>query len=403
MRCLQSLQKSVSFAEKFCILNTSPLFSTYKQQVNGRDRFLFFAPGRINLIGDHTDYTGGRVLPAAISVGTWLFVRLIPEKEIRLRSENLSDEKVFPFNEMSQPQKAWTDYPMGVLHELMQAGWQRQGLELIFHGDLPMNAGLSSSASIEMVTAFALNVIFSLGLSMKELALLSQRAEHRFVGVHCGIMDQYTIAHARPQQAILLDCHSVSHTDVRVNFSDYEFIAVNSGVKHQLSASVYNQRVAELKRVREVINSFFDVPYLGLLSGEDHEWLDKLVEDPVLKKRLRHVVNENTRTDVAAEMLEKGNAASFGRLMYDSHNSLAFDFEVSCKELDTLVKIASETEGVVGARMTGAGFGGCTVNLVHKDALKAFSEKIVHDYHKATGREASVYPLDLSGEIKMIS
>ena len=370
--------------------------------MNGRDRFLFFAPGRVNLMGDHTDYTGGWVLPAAVSMGTWLFVKLIPEKELRLTSENLREQVIIPLEHLSEPRRNWTDYPVGVLYEMAQKGWKAEGMELVFQGDIPLGAGLSSSASIEVVTAFALNTIFSLGLPAKELALLSQRAEHNFAGVSCGIMDQYSIALSRKEHALMLDCHNISHRDIPAKFTDYQFVAVNSNVKHKLTGSVYNRRVAELEKARETINAFFEVPYLGMLTGEDHEWLDKLVESPLLKKRLRHVVNENTRVAMAAEMLEKGDAASFGRLMYDSHDSLAFDFEVSCPELDTLVQIASQTEGVAGARMTGAGFGGCTINLVEKEAIAGFAETIKAGYKKETGLEATVYLLSLTGETKMI-
>ncbi len=392
----------LSFAKKIILLKIKDLISKYKKEVNGTGRFLFFAPGRVNLMGDHTDYTGGYVLPAALSIGTWLFVKKIPQNEIRLRSENLDDSLVIPFEKMGKPRQNWTDYPLGVLNELLQAGWQKTGLEFVFFADLPLNAGLSSSASIEMVTAYAMNTIFSLDISKKELALLCQRAEQRFAGVQCGIMDQYTIAFGKPNHALLLDCHDISHKEIGAEFSDYQFVAVNTQVKHSLVGSVYNQRVTELEQTREIINSFFEVPYLGILSGEDHEWLDKLVEDPVLKKRLRHVVNENTRVAVAAEMLEQQNAEAFGKLMYDSHDSLAYDFEVSCKELDTLVKIASQTDGVAGARMTGAGFGGCTINLVRKEAVAAFTEKIKAGYKKETGLDADVYELLLTGETKMV-
>ncbi len=378
-------------------------FSKYRSLVNGKDRFLFFAPGRVNLMGDHTDYTGGLVLPATVSMGTYLYIRLIPGKVIRLCSENLGKEETLPVTGKLQPRQDWTDYPAGVLNELMEKGWKPQGLELTYFGDLPLNAGLSGSASIEVVTAMALNTLFALGLSDKELALLSQAAEHRFAGVQCGIMDPYSVATGRAGHALVIDCHEISHREVPVAFEQYRFVAVNSNVKHTLAQSSYNRRVAELRQVREIINSFFEVPYLGMLTGEDHEWLDKLVEEPLLKKRLRHVVNENTRVQVAAEMLEKKDAMGFGQLMYDSHDSLAYDFEVSCKELDVLVKIASETEGVAGARLTGAGFGGCTLNLVKNEAVDDFSEKILRDYEQKTGKKARVYPLSLTGEKKIIS
>jgi len=384
-------------------VKTEAFLSTYLKQVNGRDQFLFFAPGRVNLMGDHTDYTGGYVLPAAISLGTYLFVRLLPGNELRLTSENLNDQQIISLDNFSKPTGQWTDYPVGVLHELEKKGWKKQGLEMIYFGDVPANAGLSSSASIEMVTAYAVNTIFKLGVPLKELALLSQRAENHFVGVHCGIMDQYTSAMGKPGHALLIDCQKVEHKEISAELENYRLVAVNSNVKHALVNSVYNQRVEELQQVKQILNSFFEVPYLGHLTGDDYEWLDKLVESPLLKKRLRHVVNENIRTQYVAELLEEKNYQLIGRLMYDSHDSLASDFEVSCKELDVLVKIASRTEGVVGARMTGAGFGGCTLNLVEAGALPSFQDKIATDYKKETGLDAVIYPLSLDGETKMVS
>jgi len=384
-------------------LNTETFLATFLPQINGTDRFLFFAPGRINLMGDHTDYTEGLVLPAALSVGTYLFVKLIPEQEIQFHSLNYDEKITLPFDLLSVPQKKWTDYPAGILVEMEQKGWQKQGLELTFFSDVPLNAGLSSSAAIETVTAFAIQQIFSIELSKKELVLLAQRAEHHFAGVQCGIMDQYTAVFGKPGKALLLDCHEINHKETDASFTGYDFVAVNTNVKHSLVQSVYNQRVEELNRVKEIINSFFDVPYLGMLRGEDHEWLDKLVEDTTLKNRLRHVVNENTRVEVAAELLEQQNARAFGELMYASHDSLAFDFEVSCEELDFLVQAASQIEGTAGARMTGAGFGGCTLNLVKHEAVSGFSEEIKTKYKEETGKEASVYLLSLSGKMKSFS
>ncbi len=384
-------------------MGTEQFLSKYKKQTNGSDRFLFFAPGRVNLMGGHTDYTGGYVLPAAISKGTYLFVRLLHENEIRLTTVNLGEQIIIPLDELSKPKGNWTDYTVGVLNELGKKGWKKQGLELVYFSDIPMNTGLSGSASMEVVTAFAINTIFKLSISSKELALLSQKAENDFAGVNCGIMDQYVIAFAKPHQALMIDCHALSHREIPVQLKGYQFVAVNSNVKHALVNSVYNQRVTELQQVKEIINGFFDVPYLGSLLGEDNDWLDKLVEDPLLKSRLRHVVNENTRVQLAADLLEQQKVVPFGKLMYDSHDSLSFDFEVSCKELDTLVKIASQTEGVAGARMTGAGFGGCTLNLVKTEAVADFQKKIIQDYQKETGLEASVFLLSLKGETREIT
>ncbi len=384
-------------------MKKADFLSTYQNQINRSDRFLYFAPGSVNIMGDHTDYTGGQVLTAAISQGTYLFVRLLPENEIRLTSKNIGEQITIPVGGITKPQSNWTDYAVGVLNELEKRGWKKQGLELIYFGDIPLNAGLSASASMEMVTAYAINNIFELGISAKELALLSQKAENDFAGVNYGSIDQYPIALAKSHHALLLDCHTLSQREIPVLPDGYQFVAVNSNVRHAEVNSVYHQRVAELHQVKEILNSFFEVPYLGSLLGEDNDWLDKLVEDPLLKKRLRHVVNENTRVQLAAELLENKAFKPFGKLMYDSHDSLAFDFEVSCKELDTLVKIASQTEGVAGARMTGVGLGGCTINLVKTDAITGFQQKIMQNYNQETGLEASVLPLSLEGTITEIT
>ncbi len=378
-------------------------FIVYSEKKNDRKNgFLFFAPGRVNLIGDHTDYTGGFVLPVAIQLGTYLFIKLIPEKIIHFKSNNINNSFVLKFDDLGKPTKTWVDYPLGVINQLQKHGWQPQGMELTYFGDIPIGAGLSSSASIEMVTAHAINTVFKLNLSRKMLSLLSQKAENDFVGLQSGIMDQYAVGMSENGKALLIDCHNITHKTVKVSFDDYSFVVINTNKKRALLNSVYNRYVSELSATKQILNNTFDIPYLGILTPDDAEWLDKLITDELLLKRLRHVVNENARVKFAAEYLENNQPVKFGEMMNLSHESLVNDFEVSCIELDTLVKIALETEGVVGARMTGAGFGGCTINLIHKDAIDIFTKRIKEQYKKITSLNATLYNISISGELRQL-
>ncbi len=397
---LHCIENYSNFGQNLNSMNSSE-FIAQSEKVNDRKSgFLFFAPGRVNLMGDYTDFTGGFVLPAAIRFGTYLSVRLTSEKVLRFSSENMKGNFEIPFSALKNRTQSWVDYPLGVMNELMSQGWKPQGMELTYFGDIPTGAGLSSSASIEMVTAFAINRIYGLNLTRKELALLSQRAENNFVGVMCGLMDQYAVGLGEHNKALLIDCHEITHKTVKIPFEAYRFVIINTNKKRELLHSAYNRRVEELRTIKERLNSYFEVPYLGALTGEDSDWLDKIITDETLVKRLRHVVNENTRVRLSTEYIATNQPEKFGELMFRSHESLAYDFEVSCRELDTLVSIASKTEGVAGARMTGAGFGGCTINLVRQEAVDTFAQKATTEYNKKTGLHADVYPIEIIGELR---
>ncbi len=383
-------------------MRTEQFIKKFEKENDGKTGFLFFAPGRVNLIGDHTDYTGGYVLPAAINFGTYLFVKRTGNKVLKFSSENIAGNFEVEFSQIKQPHKSWIDYPLGVINQLIDKGWNPEGLEFVYYGDIPNGAGLSSSASIEMVTAFAINTIFDLGIAEKETVLLSQKAENEFVGVQCGIMDQYAVGFGKPQNALMIDCNEITHRYVEIPFDEYKFVVVNSNKKRGLLDSAYNQRVNELQKAKEIINRSFEVPYLGSLTPEDADWIEKLITGETLLKRIRHIVNENARVKIAAEYLKTNNPLKFGEMMIHSHESLKHDFEVSCFELDTLVEIALNTGGVAGARMTGAGFGGCTINLVKNDSLKLFSEKIEKEYKQKTGLNPEIYPIEISGELKRL-
>jgi galactokinase len=289
-----------------------------------------------------------------------------------------------------------------VINQLIAKGWQPEGLEFTYFGDIPNGAGLSSSATIEMVTAFALNQISNMGLSEKELVLLSQKAENEFVGVQCGIMDQYAVGFGKEHNALMIDCNEISHRYIEISFDEYKFVVVNSNKKRGLLDSAYNQRVKELEKVKEIINESFEVPYLGSLTPEDADWIEKLIPDETLLKRVRHIVNENARVKIVTEYLKNNKPLKFGEMMVQSHDSLKHDFEVSCAELDILVDTALKIDGVAGARMTGAGFGGCTINLIKNDISDIFSEKIIDEYKQKTGIVPDIYPVEISGEMKRL-
>ena len=377
-------------------------FSACQSFITKHEGFLYFAPGRVNLLGDHTDYTGGHVLPIGIQYGTWLFIRLTGNDKITLSTKNLNQTVTIDKDNYNKPTKSWADYPLGILNELIAKGLQFTGIEMVFYGDLPIGAGLASSASMEMVTAFALNDLFSMRIDKPNLSKIAQHAEQEFVGVSCGIMDQYCIAFSQENHALLIDCHSLEHQAIPIESKEYSLLIIDSKVKHKLSGSIYNKRVNELKKVKQLINGYFEIPYLGSLKGEDYDWLDKLIESDLLKQRLRHVVNENTRVELAAECLKNHDFKSFGKLMFDSHESLALDFGVSCKELDVLVDTAARTDGVAGARMTGAGFGGCTINLVEKGAEEDIKKIILADYKQKTGNEGVAYNIRLEGTLHKV-
>ncbi len=381
-------------------MNSSEFIALSEKKNDRKSGFLFFAPGRVNLMGDYTDFTDGFVLPAAISSGTYLSVQLISEKVLRFSSKNVEGNFELALTDIKKRTRSWIDYPLGVMNELTAQGWKPQGLALTYFGDIPTGSGLSSSASIEMVTAFAINRIFGLNIPRKELALLSQRAENNFVGVMCGMMDQYAVGLGEHAKALFINCHEITHKTVKIPFEEYRFVIINTNKKRELLHSAYNRRVKELNTIKERLNNYFEVPYLGALTGEDADWLDKIITNETLIKRLRHVVNENTRVKLSAELITDNHPEKFGELMFQSHDSLAYDFEVSCRELDTLVAIASKTEGVAGARMTGAGFGGCTINLVRQEAVEAFVQKTTTEYKKETGLDADVYPLEITGELR---
>ncbi len=353
---------------------------------------LFYSPGRVNLIGEHTDYNGGYVFPCALDVGTSLLVRMTDRADIVLNSLNFSGEIVVPIalNYLPIP-KSWTNYPVGVINEFARKGIHVRGMEMLFYGDIPNGAGLSSSASIEMVTAVAINELTGSGLEMMEMVKMAQKAENGFVGMNCGIMDQFAVGFGKKDHAINLNCDTLEYRYAPVNLGERKLIITNTNKSRGLTDSKYNERRAECEKAVELISDNHPVRNLSQLTVSDLWMLDEYIPDQVVRKRAKHVITENGRTAGAIKALEENDIELLGRLMNESHDSLCNDYEVTGIELDTLVYEGRKLPGVIGTRMTGAGFGGCTVSIVEAVHAENFMKKLGDIYHAITGLTADFY------------
>ena len=351
---------------------------------------IFRAPGRVNLIGEHTDYNEGFVMPAAIDFSTWAAVTSRSDSTFNLRSHSFSESVSFNLSDGQQPRHQWSDYAVGVVEQIKHSGQRLSGADILIHGEVPIGAGLSSSAAIEVAVGLALLSSSAESVDRTQLALLCQRAENDFVGMRCGIMDQFVSCNGKRNHALMLDCRTLGFELLPLP-STTRMVICNSMVKHQLAAGEYNQRRAAceegvriLRRDRPTIHSLRDVSAADLESSRD-----QLPE--VIYRRCHHVVTENDRVQRAAIMLKEGNLRGFGELMAQSHTSLRDDYEVSCRELDILVEIAGGQPGVHGARMTGGGFGGCTINLVSAEHAAKFRQNVATAYEQATGLVPEIY------------
>lgn len=351
----------------------------------------FIAPGRVNLIGEHTDYSGGLVMPAAIDLHTVAVIRPRDDLQIAFRSESLPGETSYHLDKLPEVRgNHWTDYPVGVLHSLREQGVRFQGFDLSFSGDLPLGAGLSSSASIEVATAYAVLSLGGHAMPIPEIALACQRAENRFVGAQSGIMDPFIVCAGEQDHAMMLDCRSLEYRMLPIP-SGVRLVICNSMVKHSNAGGEYNQRRAEVEEGTCILHSLW--PRIELLRDASEADLEnarqQMPENVFL--RCRHVVTENGRVQRAATALERGDLAGFGALMAEAHRSIRDDFAASGPELDLLVELASRLPGCHGSRMTGGGFGGCTVNLVDADRAETFCGALRRGYREATGIEAGLY------------
>lgn len=362
------------------------------QQINrvfeekfGKAALLVKSPGRVNLIGEHTDYNDGFVLPAAVDLGNYFAVAPNKMNKFRFYSYNLEDYYETSVEAIEKSEKRWVNYLLGVIAQFFKAGKPVHGFDCVFGGNLPMGAGMSSSASLETGMAFAINEMEQFGVPILDMIKFSQKAEHEYAGVQCGIMDQFAVMQGKSNHVVKLDCRSLDFELFPFEMEDLILILVNTGVNHALAGSEYNKRrqecktgVSLLKKYDAAITSLRDVS-IDLIQAHKDEF------NPVVYRRCTYVIEENMRVEKSCNSLVKGDFEEFGKLMFASHYGLKHDYEVSCTELDTLVELAKNVDGVLGARMMGGGFGGCTINLVKKNAIGQFKKTILENYKTPDG------------------
>ena len=367
----------------------------------------YFAPGRVNLIGEHTDYNGGHVFPCALTLGTYGIVRDREDRVLRFYSANFEKLGVIETSlDDLIPDKAagWTNYPKGVMWAFEKRGYQlTHGMDILIYGNIPNGSGLSSSASLEVLTGLILKDTFGFEqVSMIDVALIGQDSENNFNGCNCGIMDQFASAMGKKDHAIFLDTNTLNYEYAPVVLEDAKIVITNSKVKHSLVNSAYNDRRNECETALKELQSVVNIKTLGDLTEEEYEAHKDAIKDPVRQKRAKHAVYENQRTIRAVEALKNNDVELFGKLMNASHKSLRYDYEVSCEEIDILVDLAQTMPGVIGSRITGGGFGGCTVSIVKNDTVDAFIREIGMTYQEKVGHEAEFYVVEIGDGAKII-
>ena len=380
---------------------TAKLMETFlKLYGEGGEVRTYFAPGRVNLIGEHTDYNGGHVFPCALTLGTYGLARKREDRTLRFYSVNFeklgvvetSLDDLVPHKEAS-----WTNYPKGVMWAFEKRGYRLDhGLDILIWGNIPNGSGLSSSASLEVLTGVILKDIFGFDqVSMVDIALIGQDAENNFNGCNCGIMDQFASAMGKKDHAIFLDTNTLNYEYAPVVLEDAKIVITNSKVKHSLVDSAYNDRRNESETALRELQTEVEIQTLGDLTEEEFEMHKNAIKDPIRQKRAKHAVYENQRTIRAVAALKNNDVELFGKLMNASHQSLREDYEVSCEEIDILVDLAQAMPGVLGSRITGGGFGGCTVSIVKNDTVDRFVEEIGKAYQEKVGHEAEFYVVEI--------
>lgn len=360
---------------------------------------VYFAPGRVNLIGEHTDYNGGHVFPSALTIGTYAAARKNKEGIFRFYSMNFENLGMItiPLKDFSyKKEDDWTNYPKGVIWALREKGYEiEEGLDIVYYGNIPNASGLSSSASVEVLTGYILKELFALNIDMVQIALVSQFAENKFNGVNCGIMDQFSIAMGKKDHAIFLDTSNLEYEYAPIKLEAAKIVIACSNKKRGLGDSKYNDRRQECEDALALLKTVVHINSLGELSEEEFEKHKAVIQDEIKIKRAKHAVYENQRTIQAVKALKEGNLSLFGQLMRDSHISLRDDYEVTGLELDILFDAAWEQEGVIGSRMTGAGFGGCTVSIVKEENIDTFVKNVGNIYFEKIGYHADLYVVDI--------
>lgn len=368
----------------------------------------YFAPGRVNLIGEHTDYNGGHVFPCALTLGTYGLARKREDRKLRFYSANFTKLGVIETSLddlVPSDEAGWTNYPKGVMWAFEKRGVKFDtGVDFLIYGNIPNGSGLSSSASLEVLTGLMLKDMFGVEqFSMQDLALIGQYSENNFNGMNCGIMDQFASAMGKKDCAIFLDTSTLNYEYAPVVLKDARIVITNSKVKHSLVGSAYNDRRNECETALEELKKVIDIKTLGDLSEEEFEAHKDAITSDICRKRAKHAVYENQRTVKAVKALKEDNVEEFGRLMNASHVSLRDDYEVSCEEIDILVDLAWKIPGVIGSRITGGGFGGCTVSIVKNDAVDTFIDTIGKQYKEKVGHEAEFYVVDIGDGAHVIA
>ena len=377
------------------------LSNSFKEIFNSNPCSSYFSPGRVNLIGEHTDYNGGHVFPCALSIGTYGLIEKRNDKKFKVYSMNFEENGMLEFdldNLVYEKDHGWANYPKGIIKILKDHDFNiSTGLNILVYGNIPNGSGLSSSASLLVLVGVILKDIFNLDIDMVDMARLCQEAENKFIGVNCGIMDEFAICMGKENSAILLDCNTLKYRYSTLSMDGYKLIIGNTNKKRALVDSKYNERRSECEEALCVLQKYKNISSLGELTDEEFDSLKQYIENPILLKRARHAVLENQRTLKAVTALENNDMELFGKLLNDSHESLKNDYEVTGIELDTLVDSAQEQKDIVlGSRMTGAGFGGCTVSLVKEDSIDKFIEYSTKKYAEKIGYAPSFYIVDIS-------
>ena len=396
-------------------MTTQEMNQAFEQAYGRKAEKVFFAPGRVNLIGEHTDYNGGCVFPCALNFGAWLLLAKNADKVLRFRSLNMPQVYEIAIDAIKpQPDRAWCNYALGCIDIIARRHPEAKlesGYDILFYGNVPAGAGLSSSAAMEVVTARAFMEEMS-AISPQpsddkayrtELALIGQECEHEYAGVMCGVMDQFASAQGKKDHAIYLNCDTLEFEHVPVKLEGIKVVISNTHSPHHLDSGAYNDRVRQCKTAVEQISKVKPIKFLAELSPEDWAKVEGAITDPIAKKRARHVVGEVARTAEAVEALKQGKIELFGKLMTASHVSLRDDYEVTGKELDSLAEAAWQVEGVLGSRMTGGGFGGCTVSLVRDEAIEHFKAFVGKEYEKATGLKADFYVAEIGDGVTRLA
>ena len=364
---------------------------------------VYFTPGRVNLIGEHIDYNGGLVMPCAITLGTWIAIAPNTDNKFRFKSLNFEVQTEVESNKNHKKNGSlWANYPIGVINEFINDGKEIPGLDFLYFGNIPIGSGLSSSASIEIATAFALNHYFKLGYDNLALVKIAKRVENEFIGLNSGIMDQFAVAFGEKDKAIVLDCESLKYKMVDTNLGNYVLAIINTKKPRELADSKYNERVEECQTALNLLNEEIKLNNLCELTAEKFALHSHLIKDETILNRATHVVKENDRVHLAAKALNAGELDEFGRLMYASHKSLRELYEVSGKELDTVVDFCTGYEHVIGARMTGAGFCGCAIALLEKGFEEDFAKLLTDYYVERIGYPAEIYVSEIgNGPVKL--